>query len=695
MRTHVRQGWLLPLLALSVLFLTAASAQAADVEQRLTTITELGKAAVSLDEEEPRVEYWLDLPGNWALEEGGTIDVVYSAPAAGVGVAALRVTINGKQSPIVQLPKEPVELETLSFPVPPLRPLPNGLHVVVEYLPRGADQGCRPPDERVVIVREMTRFDLRYSRRPADEDLVALPYPLSYPRGDEPLETVFVLDHRHDEAAASEAAALALAIGRKATGTPLHFSVVEPGEPIDADAANVIVIGEASLSVDLPCRPAEGLALCRRRVRADRAVLWVLGDAESRSTLISGLLDGPPDPVAARIEQGHPDPWSLPKPTFADLGLPQMLVEGSGEHEQSLYLRRPRGLNLDAGSSLHLHVTRSEDMDGSASAFVNDVAVVRAGPGSLDELGFAHGDFPMEDRLNEDETGMPADFLVLTLKVEQNTMLEADPDCDPSVELWTLIHPDSYFDLDPRPPEDADLRWFPHPFVDARALAPVRLIVDPVESPLRGDSLAAAMQVAAAIGAGIVHTTPEVRVESALPPAPGDFIVLATSEHPWRRAPEFAALPWARPYTGDELPIGEMVGTLIFEPNPLGTGQLLVVDGEPGSAEVVARALRRDRPRGVRVAVAEHGSVTVDRGAVSVIRSWLNHLNRTLNFDERHWMFLGTNLVLVAILRRRRAASRREESVGAGANLLGEQVEDGADAAGGVELPMRHEPDRE
>jgi hypothetical protein len=634
--------------------MTAPRVRAAQAEHRVVTIEELGKGAVSLDEEEPRVEYWFDLPGNWALEEGGTIDLVYTAPAAGVGVAALRVTINGKHSPIIHLPKESVELETLSFPVPALRPVPDGLHVVVEFLPRGADQGCRPPDERVVIVREMTRFDLRYSRRPADEDLEALPYPFSYPRGDAPLETTFVLDHRRDPAAVSQAAALALSIGRSAVGTPLVFSVVEPGEPTPSEAANVIVVGDASLRPDLPCRPDAGLGLCRRRVREDRAVLWVVGQPDARDALLPGLLDGPPDPVAARMEQGHPDPWSLSKPTFADLGVPQILVEGSGEHEQSLYLRRPRGLNLDAGSSLHLHITRSEDMDGSASAFVNEVTVVRAGPGALDELGFAHGDFPMDDHLNEDPTGMPADDLVLTLKVEQRTMLEADPDCDPSVEVWTLIHPDSYFELDPRPPESADIRWFPHPFVDARVLAPVRLVVDDTDSPLRADSVAAAMQVAAAVGAGVVHRAPEVQVESGLPPEPGDFIVLATQEHPWRSASELAPLQWARPYAGDELPIGEMVGTLMLEPNPLGMGHMFVVDGGRGSTEVVARALRRDRPRGIRVAVAEHGSVTVDRGSVSVVRAWFNHLSRTLDFDDRHWLFLAGNLVLLGILRFRR-----------------------------------------
>lgn len=618
------------------------------------TVADLGYPVASLDDQQTRAEFWLDLPGNWQLEDGGTFELAVSIPGAGRGTGVLVVAVNGENAARIPVPKGIVELETWSVPIPALRPLPPGLHVVVEFLPRGDDSGCQPPDKRTVIVREMTRFNLQYTRRPVDEDVEALPYPFAYPRGDELLSTIFVLDHLQDAEAVSQAAGLAVAIGRKTTGTPLEFSVVGPDTMEFPPHANVVVLGASTVKPDLPCRTEDGIAFCRRRVRDDRAVLWVMGDAEAREAMLEDLFAGSPDAVAARMGDGAPDPWSLSRPTFEDLGIPEIMAEGSGKHEQALYLRRPRGLNLGPGSSLHLHITRADDMDATVTASINDVAVVRAGPGSLDELGFVDDSLPMDDAINVDPTGMPADYLVLKLEIEQETMLDADPDCDPSVKLWTLIHPDSYFELDPQPPEGTDLRWFPYPFVKAGDLAPVRLIVDGLDSPMREDSLAAAMQVAAAVGAGSVNEVPAVQVESQTLAGPGNFVVLATKQHPWRDDPQLAVLPWSRPFLTEDLPIGEVLGSLMLEENPMGAGLFLIVDANEGGAEVVARALRRDAPRGVRVAVAEDGSVTAEFGSGSVLASWWRRLSRRLDFDRRHWVFVGTNVILLLWLRRRR-----------------------------------------
>lgn len=633
----------------------AAPAEAKDAaaSRYQATVAELGYLVASLDEHQTRAEYWLDLPGNWQLEKRGTFELAYSIPGAGRGTGVLLVTVNGEAAARIPVGRGIVELETWSVPIPALRPVPAGLHIVVEFMPRGDDSGCQPPDKRTVIVREMTRFDVHYTRRVVDEDPQALPYPFAYPRGHEPLSTIFVLDQADDEAA-SQAAALAVAIGRTATGTQLEFSVVGPDATEFPEHANVVVIGSAAGEPDLPCRPVEGVVLCRRRARKDRAVLWVVGEADARESAMDGLLAGPPDPVAARMGEGAPDPWAMSRPTFEDLGIPQIMAEGSGEHEHALYLRRPRGLNLDSNSALHLHITRADDMDASVAVSINEVSTLLAGPGSMDALGFVGAALPRDERLNVDPTGAPADYLVLKFEIDQETMLDADPDCDPSVNLWTLIHPDSYFELDPRPPEQTDLRWFPYPFVRAGAVAPVRLVVDNVDSPMREDSLAAALQIAAAIGAGSVHQVPTVRVESGLPAGPGDFVVLATTEHPWRDDPQLASIPWTRPFLAQDLPIGDAVGSILLQDNPIGSGHLLIVDADVGYTEVVARALRRDGPRGTRIAVSQDRSITVEGGAGSVFSLWWRHLSRRLDFDRRHWVFVGTNLVLLFWLRRRR-----------------------------------------
>lgn len=638
------------------------------------TLAELGYSAEQLSTGSARVEYWQELPGNWLLEEGSAFELTYSHPATSQSSSAeVLVTINGQEAHRFVLGTAEVALARELVPIPSFRPLPAGLHVVVEYFPRGNELGCVAPDERVLVVREISAFDIQYSLRPADEDLAALPYPLAWQRALEPIPVTFVVPTRRESFEMDAAARIASWLGQQAGGSPFHFeTILDEAWTEDAmSATNVIILASEALTLpdfersacsDVATATEPSLALCRSSSDAHLGVLWVAGaDEEAMATAVEVLttrsseLRGGVSSVAILGDAGESiAPWSAPRTSFADLEVSEVMFRGLGEQVRSFYFRRPRGWQLGADSTLSLHVSVAAEAETSIQVSINGNDLGQFGPHDLEEE-YLHVQLPGGTTLNRDDQGRPADYLVVAIKVTQRLMDPEVEDCDPrSEQAWTLIHGDSYFDIVTAEPDLPDLYWFPFPFTRPDTSEVTSMIVSRVSTL---EEISAGLTVAAEVGRSALADLPAIRLlrTSEWTERSGHIVLLGgAAARGWLRAlgPTAPEVLLDRPDLPSNAPIETSVGQLIVTQTAW-EGQVLVLEAEPGHLVTVAEALHRSEPGGLRMLVDSTSQAMTVRetpgGSFRDLAEFGERLTSGFRFGPLHWLFVATNFVTLLL----------------------------------------------
>lgn len=637
------------------------------------TLAELGYGAEQLSTESDRVEFWQELPGNWLLEEGSAFELAYSHPAATQASSAeVVVTINGQEAHRFTLGATGVPLAREQVPIPSFRPVPAGLHVVVEYFPRGDEVGCVAPDERVLVVREISAFDIQYSLRPADEDLAALPYPLSWQRAREPISVTFVVPARREGFEVDAAARIASWLGQQAGGSPFHFETIldEEWTQETMRATNTVVLASEALTLpdfelgcsDIASATDPSFGLCRSSTDAHFGVLWVAGaDEEAMSSAVEALVTRSGElrgRISAASDLGDAEeetmPWSETRTSFADLDVSEVMFRGLGEQVRSFYFRRPRGWQLGEDSRLSIHVSVAAEAETSIQVSINGNELGQFGPHDVEDE-YIHVQLPSGPSLNRDDQGRPADYLVLAIKVTQRLADQQHEDCDPrSEEAWTLIHGDSYFDIVAAEPDLPDLYWFPFPFTRPNASRATSLVVSRASTP---EELSAGLTVAAELGRSALGELPVLRVlrTNEWTERSGHVVLLGTAaSRGWLRAqgPSAPELVLERLELPPNAPIEAPVGQLIAAQTEW-DGQLLVLEADSGHLVTVAEALHRSQPSGLQMLVdANSQAMTIHQtpgGGFRDLTEFGERIAAGFRFGPLHWLFVATNIATLLL----------------------------------------------
>ncbi|MEM9071011.1 MAG: cellulose biosynthesis cyclic di-GMP-binding regulatory protein BcsB [Myxococcota bacterium] len=636
------------------------------------TLSDLGYAAATLSESSPQSEYWVELPGNWLLETGSTAEFLYTHPAGDTSHAALRATLNGQEIGRLPLGSDAVALGRWVVDLPVIRPTPDGLHLVVEFLSRGDTTECVAPDERAVVIREISAVNVEHSLRPVDEELSALPYPLVWERADAPIEVTFVIPSDPSAEELDAAARAAAWLGRQAGSSAIDLHALW-----DADASpdnlkgSVLVLAtdrmERGALPQILRRCGEGatqasLTLCQLGESEHRGVLWAHLPASELEEALDAWLEGAQlrgrRSVIRPAREPAPQPWRDKRTEFAQLGVTELMVRGLGESERTLYFPRPRGWQLSNTSSLTLHITHSADSDLAIEVSINGTSAGSIGPEGLQNERFQ---VPLPSVANRTPAGRPADYLIVGLKITQR-IEDALADCDPRAEeAWTLIHGDSYFDIHPAEPSLPDLFWFPFPFSRPDATRPTQIRI----AEFQGEELAAALSLAAEIGRHALAPPPLSILAADAPDEDAHVALMGVAA--WDAWTGLLAEPVAveieRPAVPTSAEFEESVGQIVAF--AVGQRQGLFLEADAGHATRTVRALHAHAPSGTRILVGEDGAMTVEATSSGVLRSLLE-LPGKVQLGLLHWILIATNLIALLMLwiTHRRVVSLRREARG-------------------------------
>lgn len=682
-----RAGVLGGLLAVVAWLLCVRLAAANDGDVFTRTVGELGYGAETLSDHKTRSEYWLELPGNWLIEQAATFELVYShASSLQPGQSEVVVTINGTRAERFLLGRDEQALASRHVPIPPIRPTPDGLHVVVEYFPRGDRAGCVPPDERTVIIRELSAFHVTHSERPADPQLSALPYPFAYERAIDPIPLTFIVPDEPSDVALDTAVALASWIGMH-SGASAHDFQAQRASEVTAESvtgrSGVIIETadgllqpraapwrQALAGCGTAAAPSSGpsLALCVHPKAEHLAWLRVFVSNPDELNLLRQTLEqstlrlrGSRATLKAAEPAEKSVPWSQERTSFADLGASNVTFRGLGESQRFFYFPRPRGWQLDEGSALVLHASSAQDVELSLKVTLNGVTLGHYGRAALRD-GLLRLPLPSGDALNRSAEGKPADYLVVQLEVGHR--LEEDlEDCDPRADAaWTILHDDSFFSLVPKEPPLPNLFWFPFPFSRPDAPHPTLLVTG--DAPVT-EQWVAGLVVGAEIGRGSLATLPRLGwSKTGLHPEARHRIFLGAPSttqwaalHPWPD-PEYLA----RPGLPEGSTLSRAIAQLVATPHGTGAEQLVVLEADASRLPTAARALSAVATDAARVLVGENGAtLAVDASAgvrLPNFSALAARLIGGLGFQLSHWVLLVTNLVTFTLWRLARSRAR-------------------------------------
>lgn len=655
----------------------------ANSQEELVQISDLGYPASTLSHMQPGAEYWFELPGNWLLEKGGYFELVYSVPPEKAeknrrSVGWLSIEINGEEAGRVSLTEQTVSFDRLRVPIAATRPTPQGLHVVVQFHPRPGTDHCAPPDERTVVVRELSAYRVKHSLRPADEMLSALPYPFSWQRARAPIATTFVLSESPREVERNAAARVAEWIGSHAGSSPLMIRWRTVGQLAESGVpeGNVIVValknlGSIAAPEQIRCSQQReknlteaSLHICRS-VRAEHhAVLWISAGTErglkrAVSVLVQGEIGARGrrlrvDPKSPEKSANRVVPWSESKRTFRSMGQGDLMFRGRGTHKQSLYLRRPRGWQLGSSAKLVLHTSTAEHTEASLRVRING-----------QQMGFFTAEqlreeyqmirLPAGSRSNRTSEGRPSDYLVIELEIEHRTVLREQSDCDPlEAEPWTLIHQDSVVDMRPEFPELPNLFWFPYPFDRPGENLPTQIVLQSGASTMQQD---AALQVSAELARVALADPPRIElVHQANADRRGfKHTVLLGRELATQWAKEARpslAISLERPRPPEDKAVQPVVGQIVAASHPANArSQILILEADEPHLPLVARALHAAKLDGTRVLITEaQEGIVVGDSKASLWRRALDAFRYVLDnarLDALHWLLLLANVFLV------------------------------------------------
>lgn len=655
----------------------------AKTQEHLAQVSELGYSASTLSHVQTQTEYWLELPGNWLLEKGSYFELVYSVPSSATGgnkrlAGWLSIEVNGKEAQRVLLSEQTVSFERLQVPIAASRPTPQGLHIVVRFHPRRGGDNCAPPDERTVVVRELSSYRVKYSLRPADEVLSALPYPFSWPRARAPIPTTLVLADHPSDAERNAAARVAEWLGTRSGNSPLRvrWRTVTQVKKLGLPEGNGIFLGLtegafSTLPAPLKCSyqrkvptSKASLRTCRSPDARHHALLWILGGTEQGlKNAVQVLVEGKLASTGRQllVSQELPERpaeranlWTESKRTLQSFGQGDLMIRGRGTHTRSLYLRRPRGWQLGSTSKFVLHTTTSEYGETSLRVRING-----------QQMGFFSGEqlgedyqtvrLPTGSRSNRTSDGRPADYLVIELEVEHRIVQQQLEDCDPlAPEPWTIVHEDSVLEFHPASPELPDLFWFPYPFDRPRENLPTQIVLELGASAQHRD---AALQVSAELARVAVGDPPNLQVVS---PSAADKLGLAHSvllgaqvAQQWAGEVKPALeLSLERPSPPEDKALEPVIGQLLVASHPANSSsQILVVEADEPHLPSVARALHAANLDGTRLLVTESlDGIVVEESKASIWRKLLDalfYIGENARLDALHWLLLLTNVFLI------------------------------------------------
>lgn len=675
-------GRTLFLVAVFVGLLFARGVEAKTLEH-LAQVSELGYSASTLSHVQPHAEYWIELPGNWLLEKGSYFELVYSVPPSSANGRKqvegwLSIEVNGKEAQRVLLSEQTVSFERLQVPIAPSRPTPQGLHVVVRFHPRRGGDHCAPPDERTVVVRALSSYRVKYSLRPADEALSALPYPFSWPRARLPIATTFVLADHPSNAERNAAARVAEWLGTHSENSPLRVSwrtvaqVAESGLPegngiflglSDATFSNLAAPLKCSYPPRSPSSQAS-LHTCRSPDARHHALLWILGGTEQGlrnavKVLVEGKIvsAGRQQLLSQKVPEEFPEQtnlWNQSKRTLQSFGQGDLMIRGRGTHTRSLYLRRPRGWQLGSTSKLVLHTTTSEYGEKALRVRINGQQMGFFSTRQLQEE-YQTVRLPTGSRSNRTSDGRPADYLVIELEIDHRTAQQETEDCDPlAPEPWTILHQDSVVEFHPNVPDLPDLFWFPYPFERPRENVPTQIVLAPGAGAQYRD---AALQVSAELARVAVGDPPSIQIVST---NTADKLGLVHSvllgtqvarEWAGEVKPDLELI-LERPLPPEDKALEPVIGQILIASHPANsTSQILVLEADEPHLPSVARALHAADLDGTRLLVTESlDGIVVAESKLGLWRKFVDaifYIGESARLDALHWLLLLANVFLI------------------------------------------------
>ena len=502
------------MLGVWVLFGAGLAHAEGDVYEDVGIFRDLGYPAAMLTADEPLFEAWYELPSDWEMQRGSSVEVIYSVPklaqATNKTAGALVVTVNGKERHREALPSEDARFRRLMVEIPPESPTPQGLHIQVAFVAHEED--CEP-DERTVVLHEDSSIRVKYSMRPPAHNLGEFPYPLITQRARDlrrvAMRMAVADEHRR---ALLE---LAGALGKHAGTNPVRIEPLDPDAPLPKGHLVDIDLTSADPNPSLSVRAhPENDAWSVFTVAADSAdaaalvARWIF----SRSQLGVGTQRR----FASEPPPESNSPWLATTVHFSDLGLQDVLFPLVKGVPKTFYFDRPPAILIDEDSTLTLAYSVPTGVaEGS-------VLVVSLGDEVLGRVRLEPGvhetvfELPGGRAGNRDGANRPLRHFVLKFESEGGGGSNDDEECTERETDFITIKPRSRWHLAPIEPTVLDLESFPAPLNGSGLKHPTNVVL--ADDRPHG-ALGFAASVAMRIGTDSL-TAPRFELSSASDPAP-------------------------------------------------------------------------------------------------------------------------------------------------------------------------------